>query len=94
MSIELTELEKQEIAKYFAGGQYFDDSVTTAGENELVRTLQLESKRTIHYIYHLNPDSVTVFSVEEAPPVPVPEPMEKLASFLEANPDVKELLGL
>jgi hypothetical protein len=35
-----------------------------------------------------------VFDVEEAPPEPLPDAVQKLKLFLDGNPEVKELLGL
>jgi hypothetical protein len=90
MSIQLTQEELQELTKYFAGGQYIDETKTTAGQNELVKTLQLESKRIVHYIYHLEPDSVTVFDVEEAPP---PIEIVKINSLIENNDQFRSLLN-
>ena len=87
----LTEQEQQEISTSFAGINV-DASSTIAGEGDLIWSTQFQcSKRTMHYIYHTEPDTITIFRVDEAP---VPEPMQKLSTFLNANPDVRELLGL
>lgn len=90
MSIELTQEEQIQLNRSF-NGFVIDEIITIAQENEMLRELQLQSKRTIHYIYHLIPDNITIFRVDEAP---VPVAMEKLSTFLNENPDVKELLGL
>jgi hypothetical protein len=54
----------------------------------------MKTGRIAHFVYHLATDSITVFDVEEAPPEPLPDAVQKLKLFLDGNPEVKELLGL
>lgn len=92
MAIVLTQEEQDYLNKCF-NGYTIDETYTTPeeGEDEGISEVVLPTKRKAHVIYHYHTDSLTVFSVDEAP---VPEPMVKLANFLSNNPDVKELLEL
>lgn len=94
MTIQLTQQEQTYLNTNF-NGYVIDETYTIpVDEKEDISSQKLPTGRTVSFIYHHYSDSITVFKVDEAPPEPIPEPMEKLASFLNANPDVKELLGL
>jgi hypothetical protein len=93
MSLNLTQEELDFIAEKRPLGFNIDVNYTTPDveKNEGFSWLDLPTGRKILAIHHYEPDTLTIYAVEEAP---VPEPMEKLANFLNANPDVRELLGL
>ena len=94
MTIQLTEQEQTYLNTCF-NGYVIDEAYTTpVDQTEGVTTVTLPTGRIASAIYHYSPDSLTVFKVDEAPPEPIPEPIVKLTAFLNANPDVKALLGL
>ena len=92
MAIVLTQEEQDHLNKCF-NGYTINETYTTPveGEDEGISWCNLPTGRKAHLIYHYQPDSVTVFAVDEAP---LPEPITKLTAFLENNPDVKALLGM
>ena len=90
MAIVLTQEEQDYLDRCF-NGYTIDETYTTPVQDDGVEEVVLPTNRKAHVIYHYNTDSLTVFSVDEAP---TPEPMVKLANFLSNNPDVKQLLGL
>jgi hypothetical protein len=94
MTIQLTQQEQTHLNTCF-NGYVIDEAYTTPiDQTEGVTTVTLPTGRIATAIYHYYPDSLTVFKLEEAPPEPIPEPIVKLTTFLNANPDVKALLGL
>ncbi len=94
MTIQLTQQEQTHLDTCF-NGYVIDEAYTTPiDQTEGIIIVTLPTGRIATAIYHYNPDSLTVFRLEEAPPEPIPEPIVKLTTFLNANPDVKALLGL
>lgn len=92
MSIVLTQEEKDYLDSCYNGHAVDETYTEPKGDaNEGVELTTLPTGRTAHMIYHYVADSITVFAVDEAP---LPEPITKLTSFLDSNPDVKALLGL
>ena len=92
MSIQLTEQELNQLQQCYGFQPItLDESKTLPSENEGLGTHIMSTGRIAHFVYHYGPDNITVFKVDEAP---VPTSMQKLSTFLNANPDVKELLGL
>lgn len=94
MTIQLTEQEQTYLNTCF-NGHVIDEAYTTpVDQKEGITTVNLPTGRIASAIYHYHSDSLTVFNVDEAPPEPIPEPIVKLTTFLNANPDVKALLNL
>ena len=86
----LTEQEQQEISTSFAGINV-DASSTIAGEGDLIWSTQFQcSKRTMHYIYHTEPDTITIFRVDEAPP---PIEITKINNLIENSEQFRSLLN-
>jgi hypothetical protein len=86
----LTEQEQQEIATSFAGINV-DASLTTADEGDLIWSTQFQcSKRTMHYIYHTEPDTITIFRVDDAPP---PIEITKINNLIENNQLFRSLIN-
>ena len=93
MALNLTQQELDYIKETRGVGFTINTNYTTPNtdEHEVFFWQVLPTGRKILAILHGIPDTLTIYAVEEAP---VPEPMEKLSAFLNANPDVRELLGL
>jgi hypothetical protein len=92
MSLQITNPELEELEKAYSKVNIDESKNTASGKTEgLDEVTLLSSGKIAKFVYHYDDDSITLYALEEAPP---PEPIAKLAAFLNANPDVKDLLGM
>lgn len=94
--IELTQQELEFMKDSRAAGFFINEEydISALKNNEAFFEQTLPTGRKILAVHHYDPDTLTIYKIEEALPEPIPVPIEKLTNFLNANPDVKALLNL